>query len=179
MGTGDIVSVSSSDGSGFCECERCRALDVPGLLSSTAKRRSLATASSPMPRRSRGTRANGIRRKAAAYMPTSLQQAAGAPQNAGTEFVSVLRLSKRRTARPGKPTRVAPVRCGLAGGPREGHGALGLGQYHDHRFNPVYFSQNGGSPRGSPGEKIVCLPVPGCAALSEPANPLSQILSGS
>ena len=30
--SGDIVSISPSDGSGFCECERCRALDVPGLL---------------------------------------------------------------------------------------------------------------------------------------------------
>ncbi|OHE78556.1 MAG: hypothetical protein A3G75_09500 [Verrucomicrobia bacterium RIFCSPLOWO2_12_FULL_64_8] len=26
----DVVSISPNDGSGFCECERCRALDVPG-----------------------------------------------------------------------------------------------------------------------------------------------------
>lgn len=28
-----IVSISPSDGGGFCECERCRRLDVPGVLS--------------------------------------------------------------------------------------------------------------------------------------------------
>ncbi len=28
-----ISTISPSDGSGFCECERCRALDIPGLLS--------------------------------------------------------------------------------------------------------------------------------------------------
>lgn len=28
----DIMHISPSDGGGFCECERCRALDVPGLL---------------------------------------------------------------------------------------------------------------------------------------------------
>jgi hypothetical protein len=28
-----ITSISPSDGFGFCECERCRALDVPGLMS--------------------------------------------------------------------------------------------------------------------------------------------------
>jgi hypothetical protein len=28
----DIMNISPSDGYGFCECERCRALDVPGLL---------------------------------------------------------------------------------------------------------------------------------------------------
>ena len=26
----DVVSISPNDGSGFCECERCRALDIPG-----------------------------------------------------------------------------------------------------------------------------------------------------
>jgi hypothetical protein len=31
-GKTDVVSISPSDGGGFCECERCRALDVPGLL---------------------------------------------------------------------------------------------------------------------------------------------------
>ena len=34
---GDIVSISPSDGSGFCECERCRALDVPGILAADGK----------------------------------------------------------------------------------------------------------------------------------------------
>lgn len=34
---GDIVSISPSDGSGFCECERCRALDVPGVLAADGK----------------------------------------------------------------------------------------------------------------------------------------------
>jgi len=32
-----ITSISPSDGFGFCECERCRALDVPGLLSYDGK----------------------------------------------------------------------------------------------------------------------------------------------
>ena len=27
----DVVSISPADGSGFCECENCRALDIPGL----------------------------------------------------------------------------------------------------------------------------------------------------
>jgi hypothetical protein len=31
-GKADIMNISPSDGGGFCECERCRALDVPGLL---------------------------------------------------------------------------------------------------------------------------------------------------
>ena len=31
-GKQDIMNISPSDGGGFCECERCRALDVPGLL---------------------------------------------------------------------------------------------------------------------------------------------------
>jgi hypothetical protein len=31
-GKQDIVNISPSDGGGFCECERCRALDVPGVL---------------------------------------------------------------------------------------------------------------------------------------------------
>jgi len=31
-GKPDIVNISPSDGGGFCECERCRALDVPGVL---------------------------------------------------------------------------------------------------------------------------------------------------
>ena len=30
--TGDIVSIAPNDGSGFCECEKCRALDVPTNL---------------------------------------------------------------------------------------------------------------------------------------------------
>jgi hypothetical protein len=29
----DIMNISPSDGYGFCECERCRALDVPGVVS--------------------------------------------------------------------------------------------------------------------------------------------------
>jgi len=29
----DIMNISPSDGFGFCECERCRALDVPGVFS--------------------------------------------------------------------------------------------------------------------------------------------------
>lgn len=33
----DIVNISPSDGGGFCECERCRALDVPGLLAYDGK----------------------------------------------------------------------------------------------------------------------------------------------
>jgi hypothetical protein len=32
-GKQDIMNISPSDGGGFCECERCRALDVPGVLS--------------------------------------------------------------------------------------------------------------------------------------------------
>jgi hypothetical protein len=32
QGKPDIVNISPSDGGGFCECERCRALDVPGVL---------------------------------------------------------------------------------------------------------------------------------------------------
>lgn len=32
-GKNDIMNISPSDGGGFCECERCQALDVPGLLS--------------------------------------------------------------------------------------------------------------------------------------------------
>ena len=31
-GRQDIMNISPSDGGGFCECERCRALDVPGVL---------------------------------------------------------------------------------------------------------------------------------------------------
>ena len=31
-GKQDIMNISPSDGAGFCECDRCRALDVPGLL---------------------------------------------------------------------------------------------------------------------------------------------------
>ncbi|GDY07426.1 hypothetical protein LBMAG52_09120 [Planctomycetia bacterium] len=31
-GKQDIMNISPSDGGGFCECERCRALDVPGVL---------------------------------------------------------------------------------------------------------------------------------------------------
>ncbi|MGK0198685.1 MAG: hypothetical protein ACI91J_001962, partial [Yoonia sp.] len=36
-GKQDIRHISPSDGGGFCECERCRALDVPGLLSYDGK----------------------------------------------------------------------------------------------------------------------------------------------
>lgn len=32
-GKSDIMNISPSDGGGFCECERCRALDVPGVMS--------------------------------------------------------------------------------------------------------------------------------------------------
>lgn len=32
-GKQDIMNISPSDGGGFCECERCQALDVPGVLS--------------------------------------------------------------------------------------------------------------------------------------------------
>jgi hypothetical protein len=32
-GKEDIMNISPSDGGGFCECDRCRALDVPGVLS--------------------------------------------------------------------------------------------------------------------------------------------------
>jgi hypothetical protein len=31
-GKQDIVNISPNDGGGFCQCERCRALDVPGIL---------------------------------------------------------------------------------------------------------------------------------------------------
>ena len=31
-GKSDIMNISPSDGGGFCECERCKALDVPGVL---------------------------------------------------------------------------------------------------------------------------------------------------
>jgi hypothetical protein len=31
-GKSDIMNISPSDGGGFCECERCQALDVPGVL---------------------------------------------------------------------------------------------------------------------------------------------------
>ena len=31
-GKQDIMNISPSDGGGFCECERCQALDVPGVL---------------------------------------------------------------------------------------------------------------------------------------------------
>jgi hypothetical protein len=31
-GKQDIMNISPSDGGGFCECERCRALDVPGVM---------------------------------------------------------------------------------------------------------------------------------------------------
>jgi hypothetical protein len=36
-GKQDIMHISPSDGGGFCECERCRALDVPGILSYDGK----------------------------------------------------------------------------------------------------------------------------------------------
>ncbi len=36
-GKTDIVNISPSDGGGFCECERCRALDVPGLIAYDGK----------------------------------------------------------------------------------------------------------------------------------------------
>lgn len=32
QGRQEIMNISPSDGGGFCECERCRALDVPGVL---------------------------------------------------------------------------------------------------------------------------------------------------
>jgi len=32
-GKSDIMNISPSDGGGFCECERCRALDIPDVLS--------------------------------------------------------------------------------------------------------------------------------------------------
>lgn len=32
-GKEDIMNISPSDGGGFCECDRCRALDVPGVMS--------------------------------------------------------------------------------------------------------------------------------------------------
>ncbi len=32
-GKADIMNISPSDGGGFCECDRCKALDVPGVLS--------------------------------------------------------------------------------------------------------------------------------------------------
>ena len=31
-GKADVMNISPSDGGGFCQCDRCRALDVPGLL---------------------------------------------------------------------------------------------------------------------------------------------------
>lgn len=36
-GKSDIVNISPSDGGGFCECDRCRALDVPGLIAYDGK----------------------------------------------------------------------------------------------------------------------------------------------
>lgn len=36
-GRQDIMNISPSDGGGFCECDRCRALDIPGLLSYDGK----------------------------------------------------------------------------------------------------------------------------------------------
>ena len=36
-GKPSIVNISPSDGGGFCECDRCRALDVPGVLSYDGK----------------------------------------------------------------------------------------------------------------------------------------------
>ncbi len=36
-GKSDIVHISPSDGGGFCECERCKALDVPGILAYDGK----------------------------------------------------------------------------------------------------------------------------------------------
>ena len=36
-GKQDIMNISPSDGGGFCECDRCRALDVPGVLSYDGK----------------------------------------------------------------------------------------------------------------------------------------------
>lgn len=33
----DIVNISPSDGGGFCQCDRCQALDVPGLLAYDGK----------------------------------------------------------------------------------------------------------------------------------------------
>lgn len=36
-GRQDIMNISPSDGGGFCECERCRALDVPGVLAYDGK----------------------------------------------------------------------------------------------------------------------------------------------
>jgi hypothetical protein len=36
-GKTDIVNISPSDGGGFCQCERCQALDVPGLLAYDGK----------------------------------------------------------------------------------------------------------------------------------------------
>jgi hypothetical protein len=36
-GKQDIMNISPSDGGGFCECDRCRALDVPGLLAYDGK----------------------------------------------------------------------------------------------------------------------------------------------
>ncbi|MCA9133232.1 MAG: DUF4838 domain-containing protein [Planctomycetales bacterium] len=37
QGKQQIMHISPSDGGGFCECERCRALDVPGVLSNDGK----------------------------------------------------------------------------------------------------------------------------------------------
>ena len=36
-GKQDIMNISPSDGGGFCECERCQALDVPGVMSYNKK----------------------------------------------------------------------------------------------------------------------------------------------
>lgn len=36
-GKADIMNISPSDGGGFCECENCRALDVPGVLAYDGK----------------------------------------------------------------------------------------------------------------------------------------------
>ena len=36
-GKQDIMNISPSDGGGFCECERCKKLDVPGILSYDGK----------------------------------------------------------------------------------------------------------------------------------------------
>lgn len=36
-GKSEIMNISPSDGGGFCECERCRALDVPGMLAYDGK----------------------------------------------------------------------------------------------------------------------------------------------
>jgi len=41
-GKQDVMHISPSDGGGFCECERCRALDVPGILSNDGKTEQLS-----------------------------------------------------------------------------------------------------------------------------------------